>query len=585
MIHILIDNQPVSLSTDISFELYKRNPLFTKEGEHSFNIDINLTDPNNAKLYKHIYRKDVSAVIKNRTAVILDGPKCIFRGSEVILSVTDEVAKIQLVSGNSELNYLSGGNIRDLDFGTIDVTTEKARQSLSSSYPSFNYVCCPVLANTDNNLFGDGSKYYNQVDTMADQQNPVTMDNATLRAQPYLMFYIEKTIELLGYKVGENVLKSEQANKIVCINGLDTNSYADILPNWSIADFITHIEMLFNVIFVVDNAEKKVNILRTSTYYENKPYITINAEDVVNEYEKTFDVESDIYTNYTNVKYKLPEGIEYYQFADIDPEIVKLCEFRTNRLWDFDIPEDTFNKCIIYQDQFFKNKHVYRIDNSAGTVKFYQHMMYLQRVVNDPNDEEFVELEIIPAEIYLRENGDFNLFTVPLARNVLEVSDSSQNKQGLIDYIKDGITEIQPPNHLFIAFYEGYQNYFISVDGSTGESVRSSSAYRIPMCRTTPFHHGSYNIGDAAFYAVYPDKDTTLQLDGEHGLYNKLYKDNPKVNKRTEYKFSFLRKGQWYEPTDIFLIGNQPYFCEELKYNMESKGCSEVVEGTFFRIE
>lgn len=66
-------------------------------------------------------------------------------------------------------------------------------------------------------------------------------------------------------------------------------------------------------------------------------------------------------------------------------------------------------------------------------------MMYLQRVVNDPNDEEFVELEIIPAEIYLRENGDFNLFTVPLARNVLEVSDSSQNKQGLIDYIKVGI--------------------------------------------------------------------------------------------------------------------------------------------------
>lgn len=135
----------------------------------------------------------------------------------------------------------------------------------------------------------------------------------------------------------------------------------------------------------------------------------------------------------------------------------------------------------------FDNKHVCCINNSAGTIKFYQHMMYLQRVVNDPNDEEFVELEIIPAEIYLRENGDFNLFTVPLARNVLEVSDSSQNKQGLIDYIKVGIEEKQPPNHLFIAFYEGYQNYFISVDNSTGESVRSSSAYRIPIYRTTLF--------------------------------------------------------------------------------------------------
>lgn len=242
------------------------------------------------------------------------------------------------------------------------------------------------------------------------------------------------------------------------------------------------------------------------------------------------------------MKYKLPEGIEYYQFADIDPEIVKLCEFRTNRLWDFDIPEDTFNKCIIYQDQFFDNKHVCCINNSAGTIKFYQHMMYLQRVVNGPNDEEFVELEIIPAEIYLRENGDFNLFTVPLARNVLEVSDSSQNKQGLIDYIKVGIEEKQPPNHLFIAFYEGYQNYFISVDNSTGESVRSSSAYRIPIYRTTLFHYGSYNIGDAAFYAVYPDKETTLQIDGEYGLYNKLYKDNPKVNKKLNISLASYEK-------------------------------------------
>lgn len=582
MIHLLIDNKRVSLEDEKTFEYYMRNPLFTKEGEYTYEIEINLQVPENANLYHHINRKDVVLQIPQRSAVIFDGIRRIFKGSEIILGITNNTSKIQLVSGNSELNYLSGGNIRDLDFGTIDVTLDKARQSLSSSYPEFNYVCCPVLANTDNNITGDGSKYYNQVDTASSGKTPVTIADATLRVQPYLLFYIEKTVELLGYALKSNVLRDGNTNKIICINGLDTNNYADILPNWTVSDFISHIEYLFNVIFVVNQRNKTVDIVRTSSFYDQKEPVYISDDAILMEYEKTYDQQSDVYTNYKNVKYKFPTGIDYYVFADIDPKILKLCTFRTNKLWDFDIDPATFNQMVIYRDNFFGINHVYRIDNSAGKVNFYQHLMYHQRVVNDENEDSFVELEIIPSEIYLRENGVFHRFTIPLARNVLEVSDSSQNKQGLIDYIKDGIAEKQAPNHLYIAFYEGYQRYFISVDSSNGESARSNSDNRIPMCCTTPFHHGSYNLGDAAFYAVYPDKTTTLELDGVHGLYNSLYKFNPKVNNRVEYNFSFRRKGEFYDPMSIFFIGNKKYYCIELKYKVEKNNFTEIVEGRFF---
>ena len=207
MIHLLIDNKRVSLEDEKTFEYYMRNPLFTKEGEYTYEIEVNLQVPENANLYRHINRKDAVLQIPQRSAVIFDGIRRIFKGSEIILGITNNTAKIQLVSGNSELNYLSGGNIRDLDFGTIDVTLDKARQSLSSSYPEFNYVCCPVLANTDNNITGDGSKYYNQVDTASNGKTPVTIADATLRVQPYLLFYIEKTVDLLGYALKSNVLR------------------------------------------------------------------------------------------------------------------------------------------------------------------------------------------------------------------------------------------------------------------------------------------------------------------------------------------------------------------------------------------
>jgi len=585
MIHLYIDNQPVFLSANNSFEYYKRNPLFTKEGEHTYEIEIDLHVPSNAILYKHINRRDVTLRTTGRSAVIFDGARCLFRGTEIILGATNNTVRIQLISGNSELNYLSGGYMRDLNFGTIDVTLEQARQSLSASYPEFNYVCCPVLVNTDNNLVGTGSKYYNQVDTQNNSQAPTTLANATLRVQPYLLFYVEKTIELLGYTLQRNVLREDYTKKIICVNGLDSNNYADILPDWSVSDFVSHVETLFNVVFLVNPNDKTVDIVRTNTFYEQSTPIYIKTDDILNEYEKNYEQENEVYTNYTNVKYKFPSGIEYYEFADIDPEILKLCTFRTNRLWDFDIDPATFNQMIIYKDQFFGINHVYRVDNSSGTMKFYQHLMYLQRVVNNENDKDFVELEIIPAEIYLRENGTFMKFTVPLARNVLEVSDSSQNTQGLIDYIKDGITEKQAPNHLFIAFYEGYQEYFISVDSSNGESARSDSNHRIPMCHTTPFHHGSYNFGDAALYAVYPDKTVTLELDGEHGLYNSLYKHNLKVNEGTEYNIKFKRKGRIYDPMSVFVIGNQKYYCIEMKYQIDNNEVSDIVEGTFLLLD
>lgn len=133
---------------------------------------------------------------------------------------------------------------------------------------------------------------------------------------------------------------------------------------------------------------------------------------------------------------------------------------------------------------------------------------------------------------------------------------------------------------MFIAFYEGYQNYFISVDNSTGESVRSSSAYRIPIYRTTLFIMVHTTLVMRLFMQYTPTRKQRYRLMANTDYTISCIKTTRKLTK-TEYKFSFLRKGQWYEPTDIFLIGNQPYFCEELKYNMESKGCPEVVEGTF----
>lgn len=147
MLQLLIDGKRVNLSSDTSFEFYDRNPLFSKEGQHTLDIDIDLGDPVNANIYKNMYRIDVLRRPSGRSAVLFSERGVIIRGTEVVLQVDERVAKIQLVAGNSELNYLSGGDsyIKDLDLGEItnlDITT--AAQSLQGTYPTWDYVCAPI---------------------------------------------------------------------------------------------------------------------------------------------------------------------------------------------------------------------------------------------------------------------------------------------------------------------------------------------------------------------------------------------------------------------------------------------------------
>ena len=121
MIRLEIDGREVALAADASFDIEYKNPFFTKEGEMTYDIDIYLDAGNNAVLYGHLDRDTVTVRPEGRRAVLYDGPRVLVSGKEIVLSVEDGVAKVQILGDNSELNYLAGGDtsIRDMDFGEM----------------------------------------------------------------------------------------------------------------------------------------------------------------------------------------------------------------------------------------------------------------------------------------------------------------------------------------------------------------------------------------------------------------------------------------------------------------------------------
>lgn len=105
MIRLFIDWMEVALSPDLQLELTSCNPFFSKKGEFTYDLDIDLRSPQNEQIYGHINRSDVLSRPLNREAAIINGPLTIIKGTEIILSVEGDIAKIQIVGGNSELNY------------------------------------------------------------------------------------------------------------------------------------------------------------------------------------------------------------------------------------------------------------------------------------------------------------------------------------------------------------------------------------------------------------------------------------------------------------------------------------------------
>lgn len=236
MTRLFIDKQEVALTSDFQLDFYSQNPFFTKNGDYTYDLDIDLNHPGNRKIYQSINRFDVTEHPTNRSALLLSGPNVIVDGTEVILSIEDNIAKIQLVSGNSELNYLYAGEttIRQLNLGSLNLNAEY--NNLTKLYPDVTHVCCPVISQKGNYKIDDSSqktdKIFNELEW--DTRNGfIYKTDTTMVPQPFLLYCIDKIIEAMGYSIEENVLKDDElAKRLIVIHGIQSSTDINrILPN------------------------------------------------------------------------------------------------------------------------------------------------------------------------------------------------------------------------------------------------------------------------------------------------------------------------------------------------------------------
>lgn len=335
MTQLLIAGVEVTLPQNFTVTVKRENSFFTKNGEYTYDCTLRLDNPTNRTLYGFLQRLNKTDQLDTkRTAVLITDGHVYARGTEIITRWTQESVTIQIVSGESELNYFIGQDqkIEELDLGEIETTVTSINPT--DSFPDVEF-CLPTIRSQSGYVYNR----YVRGHIMAGRRTGNTIiPGSDLRPQPYLCALLRRLMEALGYTVTENHLENTQFKNLFLVNTIFTTEYAKMLPGWTVKDFLTEVERLTGVVFITDNLNKTCSILLKTQFYANARQFTVR--NVVDAYEAesqdddsreaeftTSDVSYDMPDSYWSKIVQLPEGyleaadIEEFDFVNIDTAI------------------------------------------------------------------------------------------------------------------------------------------------------------------------------------------------------------------------------------------------------------------------
>ncbi|MBD8349333.1 hypothetical protein [Dysgonomonas sp. HGC4] len=337
---LYIDNQLVILEEDFSFPLLEENPVYTKDSQYTYDISISLLKAVNAKVYQYINRNNIDNEIptKRRAILIING-RVYLNGTEKIMDISEKEVMIQLLSGNSEMNFVIGGklNLRNLNLGKaalfvpdpeaesdlLDVA-KQVLDSLQFSYPQRDWHLLPYHADYEpyEDIIGVfGNKYYINDYITPGKRAPYYFPAFSGQVpQPYFCFIIKEVIAAIGYKLIYNAIEEHEVLKnMYIVHGMQTLEFAKMLPSWTVNDFLSKIEFQFDCVFVVNSNTREVQLLYNHNTQKNREMVTLKTID---ELKITEDEDNNLDIRIANVGYSL-DSDEYYAFMNMDSRIME----------------------------------------------------------------------------------------------------------------------------------------------------------------------------------------------------------------------------------------------------------------------
>ena len=581
----------VVLPDDYEFTETEENPEITSAGTYTLDVTVSLLEAKNAIAFRFINRENNSDIKQTAYARKIEYG-IVKSGTIEIQKNSDIDVTFQFLAGNSELNYIANNEkkIWELDWGTEnEITFELASRSIN--YPAYgvyentpippfyfhtswvqNYVCTPVMI---------GGKIYNNYilnENGLDVPSEITGIEDIIM-QPYLLYYVNKLPELLGYTLKINVLNANnRAKKMFLTNSVDSLKYADAQPDLTITEFIDAIEKFFNVIFVVNSREKSISITNLNTSVRTKK--TVKIENVLDNYERDLSQNADpLRYSFTKIAYKQLDST-YFKYQQLSSDVLAKCQIvefpNLAALIDWiKVSHEFTNQMYIYRDLEKNNDYCFGIPSinfwciEGNTANEYINLINKFSAVGI-SDDKILELNIVPAEMVgikksikwysvggQEKNGDFG-YQLPKCSNSYFIN----NESGFIDTVEKGIKSITRNSKFEVALI-------------TGKVKMLNAFWNMFSGKQTilyPFSHvdfypefGTFHVYESIFAELadwtttyfMPAATETLRIKGLNGVAAD-YQQQSILDITKEYSFIVL-DGLDVSANNIFEINNKNY--------------------------
>lgn len=633
MIRLEIDNEVVALPPESTFEFYDYNTIFDtarNRGAYTCDIDININDGNNARLYGHINRINGSNVFTGRSARLYVDGKKVLEGKEILLECNGPVVKIQLVCGNSEVNYASGETrIAELDLGSLpEYTYESALETINAEPLSVDAVCTPVLVDYKGNPFVTQNVERETISKMINLASYTDLwseqgsyhSETRLIGQPYLVVVIERVLEAMGWTVSYDVLREmEYSKRLIVIHGYETREIAKMIPNWKVSDFLEQVQRMFNVIILHSEEHRTVEIHNRDIFYERMTRdVYIDIEDVICDEaspSRKYDGTDEYVYGYDAVKYDLPSEKYGYRgdLSDDVKRIVPVQDFETKS--DFNGPdseyraEDFYNKPTILRDLSNDTKWILTKGLSAGKTKYvfervdqFAHCRKANFV--DGESTETV-LKIVPAETLVMSILILNPtvvacgVVVPYTTQVgvVDADMTTSKDYGLNQWIEGNAPKAKDTTSekLYVAQFLGRASVLSDSWNPSSSTYERYASAKYPQVFTHRWIGGRlYTNASGAWDTVWrdyimdalwdkPEMEDNITFSLEKRLEN-LYTSHINVNDKEAHTISF-RTNRRHDVRAVFNIAGRRFICVNMRYQVQGGKLSRKVTGTFLPLK
>ena len=376
---LLIDKKPVIVKKETSIRLTRENPAISQNGDYTLDVTLPLAgclENINVFGIPHYRHQPLVGLADKTFQFALETSRLRLTGTAVVTQVSEDEIKLQLLAGNTELNFdnREGGEkyIDELDLGRaygdiwdtqpyLEKQTPKNTRSLLQSNiinsdradelmhgPNAVTDCVlfPIYSTTDdvvanyqtwqwwcNWLNYDHSNppqiaYSGYRHTIRENADFVSLPNSRpfseigdifseyshFAPQPYLCVVLEKVLASIGYTLQpqDNCMREGWLGKIFVANVRETIYYRECLPHWTVEEFLTELRNAFGVILYVEG--KKVKAVSRDSIYNGAEYT--NIYNVID--ERTTDISTEGDNKGTTT------GNVSYNFSDVVPRLFNI---------------------------------------------------------------------------------------------------------------------------------------------------------------------------------------------------------------------------------------------------------------------